>query len=154
MPFEAKNYGPFDRIYSFVGDDGTSVNVDSQKLRAWCMVELRRGNLTPGLCPVNASLAQKWIKDGTCNFEHVFDLLEYKTLDPIIFGKWEGKGADTILIDGHHRYCLMGLMQEPYIPGFVLEACLWRQFEIIGLPGLSAAELDAYPAAPNTWRPK
>jgi hypothetical protein len=154
MPFEAKDYKPSDRIYSYVSDDGRSVNIDAVKLRAWCHMELKHGNLEVFLVPVDHDLAQQWVKDGTVLLEHVLDLTAYPTLDPVIFGQWPKPGPDSILIDGHHRYALMGLCNMPQIPAFVLTETQWRAFEITGLPELPKDALAEWPAAPNTWRPR
>jgi hypothetical protein len=155
MPFKAEEYGPLDRIYSYVGDDGRAVNVDSVKLRAWCMMEARRGNLLPVLVPVDGSLGQQWLKDGTVIIQHCFDLLDYPSLDPIIFGAWpKPNPPDHILIDGHHRYTLLAMMNEPHIPAFVLPELLWRPFEIIGLKPVSKEGLRNFPTTPNSYRPE
>lgn len=154
MPFRAEDYGPFDPVYTYAGDDGRVVNIDAVKLRAWCHMEWKHGNLDVVLVPVDHDLAQQWVKDGTVDLEHVLDLTQYASLDPVIFGVWPKPGPDAILIDGHHRFCLMGLFGMPHIPAFHLTEAQWRPFEVLGLPDLTQDELAMCPAVPDSKRRK
>ena len=132
-------------IYSFVGDDGENIHIDSEGLRIWC--KLAKPEVF--LLPLNYGLAEQFIKDNVVSPKRIHELSLRKDLDPIImckdgtFGK--NGGPNTMLVDGHHRYFIACMIKLYAIPGHLLEVEQWKPFQLRGIPDITADELRRRP---------
>lgn len=144
MPLHFRDYKPTDAIFTHVLPNGTNINIDATKLRAWCLV------MKPQIyqIPVDFDRAQSYLRDNVVSFDRCLQLLTKDRLDPIIMAKdgtfTEGR-PDVFHVDGHHRYALAGMMHIHFIPGHCLETHEWHPFQIEGVPSVTAEHLAAMP---------
>jgi hypothetical protein len=138
-------------IFSFVGDDGTNIHVNAEKLRLWCI----ENKPEIFLLPLRYELLNNFKRDNVVNPERVLELASRKDLAPIIMvkdGTIGGNGyPNAILVDGHHRYALACLRGQKYIDGYFLEEAQWRPFQIHWLRDLTAEELRARPVTKRDY---
>jgi hypothetical protein len=134
-------------IYSFVGDDGENIHIDSEALRQWCM--MTKPEIF--LLPLNYELLKMFERDNVISMERVFELsLDIKkSLEPIIMVKdgtiGENGAPNALLVDGHHRYALHCLGGKKHIEGHFLEVAQWKPFQLHDIPDMTKDQLRAAP---------
>ncbi len=146
---------PLEPIYTFVEKTtGKNVNIASERLRQWTLTQ----DLEQVLVPVNAPLAQTFVRDNIVSRQRLVELMTRNAMGeefaPILFAKDGGStnGApDVMLIDGHHRLVIAAALGRPFILSQVLEECHWRPFEIAGLPDITDEELKAIPILARSY---
>ena len=150
---KASDYKIGDAIYTFVADNGENFNIDSERLRQWCL----SNKPEIFLVPLRRSLAREMVRNRTVSTERVKQLgLHYvatrKIPEPIIFCKTNSR-PDVILVDGHHRYVLAVVAKMPLIEAFALERHQWEPFRIHGLPAIDQDQLKDLPLKPRDYLP-
>jgi hypothetical protein len=60
--------------------------------------------------------------------EHVLELATTRLMKPIVLGIHET--GEELILDGSHRYVLMGLRNMKRVPSYTVYPALWRQFEV------------------------
>jgi hypothetical protein len=141
---------PSEGIYTFVDSQGRNTNVASNRLRDWTI----KARPETFLFPVDSKLAQRFLHDNIVTFERVLEIAMKKRLDPVIFchdGTYTDGAPNCMLVDGHHRYCYMGLSKQPVIPGHLLTPDQWKPFEIEGLCEITQNQLLAMPNKPRNY---
>jgi hypothetical protein len=130
-------------IYTFVANDGTNTNIASAELFRW--TRDHRPKLAIHRVPVDQTLAQSFLRDNITTIERCLELAtSTKPLTPIIYchdGSYTEGRPDVFLVDGHHRYCLMGMCRIPFIPAYLLSPKEWKPFEITDLPSITKTQL-------------
>src|SRR5215467_16395102 len=121
-----EDYGPFDPIYVFVGNDGEQVVIDTVALYKHVTANPPQVFSTD----VRASVAEEIINDnaiqGKRYMEMVKDRVEHgnQYRDPIIYVKTgsvtDGR-PDVLLCDGHHRFVVACSFGDTMIDDYVLE---------------------------------
>lgn len=150
MPLHFRDYKPTDQIYTHVLPDGTNVNIDSIRLRAWCIA------MRPPikLLPVDQKQAQSYLRDNVVSMDRCLQLLTKDKLDPIIFakdGQFTNGLPDAFHVDGHHRYALAGMCGLRFIPSHLLELHEWKPFQIEGVPPITREFLEAMPVTARSY---
>jgi hypothetical protein len=139
-----KTLGPLEPVFTFVGNDGSNVNIHSGRLREAVL----RSKLKVTLVPIDLEIAHSYVKENCVRIDRVKELAKRKNLDPIIYcedGFTDGI-PDVMLVDGHHRYVMAALLQHlPVIPAVICLKEFWKPFQIIGLEDVSADLLRAIP---------
>jgi|SRR5215468_4584701 len=89
---------------------------------------IRDAKISIEYLPINSLLVRQLIDRNTVAPDHVMELSQKREMVPVIFAIDE-RGRQ-MLIDGNHRYVLMGLRGMKRVPCFVVYPALWTQFEI------------------------
>ena len=140
-------------IYSFVGDDGENIHIDSEALRQWCI----KTKPEIFLIPLKYELLSEFRRDNVISEERVFELsLDIqKSLEPIIMVKDGTIGSNgnpnALLVDGHHRYVLACWRGQFAIEGHFLEVAQWKPFQIHGIPDMTKDQLIASPITKRNY---
>jgi hypothetical protein len=138
-------------LYTFVGDDGENIHIDSIKLRLWCIEN------KPEIfwIPLKYELAAEFLRDNVISIERAKELSKRKDLDPIIMAKdgtiGANGGPNALLVDGHHRYFLACMSKMQAIPGHFLEVEQWKPFQLHGLPNLTKEQLIKSPITKRNY---
>lgn len=146
-----EDYGPFDPVYVFVGDDGEQVMIDSAALFEWTQTV----ELEAFACPVDWRVGPQLLAEGAIQPERIWEMLENRAgfLDPVIFLKTGTKTAgspDVLLCDGHHRYFMAVVAGDLFIDGYVLEPEQWEPYRIHGAPPVTQEQVrQMRPRAPR-----
>jgi len=140
-------------IYTFVGDDGENIHIDSDALRIWC--EVTKPEIF--LIPLKYELLIDFERDNVISMERVYELSMdiKKSLEPIIMVK-DGTIAkngypNAMLVDGHHRYALHCFGGKQHIAGYFLEVEQWKPFQIHGIPDMTKEQLRAKPITKRNY---
>lgn len=139
-------------IYTFVAKDGTNTNIASNRLFLW--TEANKATLKIELAPVDPKLAQSFLHQNIASLDRCLELLAKPKITPIIFchdGSYTDGRPDVLLVDGHHRYCLAGMLQLPVIPAYMLMVPQWEPFKILDLPSMSQDDLLNLPITPRSY---
>jgi hypothetical protein len=138
-------------IYSFVGDNGENIHIDSPKLRLWCIEN------KPEIfwIPLKYELLLEFRRDNVISQQRVIELSKRKHLDPIIMVKdgtiGANGGPNALLVDGHHRFVLACLRKLLVIEGHFLEVEQWKPFQIHGIPNMTKDQLRAAPITKRNY---
>lgn len=138
-------------IYSFVGDDGENIHIDSEALRQWCLL------IKPEIysIPLKYELVIEFRRDNVISQERVAELSKRKNLDPIIMVKDGTTGSNgtpnALLVDGHHRYVLACLRKQFIIEGHFLEVAQWKPFQLHDIPDMTKEQLRAAPITKRNY---
>lgn len=134
-------------IYTFVDMEGNNINIDSAKLRLWCL----QANLEIVLTPIDHKLAASFLTQNVISLKRVQQLLDNFQLleEPIIFCK-DGTyhtdgGANVMLVDGHHRYFTKAYLNMRFIESYLLEVEQWKPFQMHDLPNITREQLESIP---------
>jgi hypothetical protein len=132
-------------IYSFVGDDGENIHIDSESLRQWCVM----AKPEIFLMPLKYELVAEFKRDNVISPARVVELAQRKHLDPIIMVKDGTTGSNgnpnALLVDGHHRYAVACLRGQFAIEGHFLEVEQWKPFQLHDIPDMTKDQLRAAP---------
>ena len=139
-----------ERLYSFVGNDGSNIHVAIERLHFWVLQNedtlVRKHQLW--MTPLSPAMAVKFIKAGLVNRERVRGLSDFEMKVPIIYGK-EEKGriahVDMFLLDGRHRYVRAVSLGKESIQAYVLKPKQWYQFLVTDVPNITQDQLDRMP---------
>lgn len=138
-------------VYTFVGDDGENIHIDSEALRVWCMLT------KPEVfwIPLKYELAYDFIRDNVVDPFRIQELAKRKDLDPIIMVK-DGTLGDNghpnaMLVDGHHRYFIACMCKMEVIPGYMLEVEQWKPFQLHGIPKMTKEQLVRTPVTKRDY---
>jgi hypothetical protein len=138
-------------IYSFVGDNGENIHIDSEALRVWCA--LHKPEIF--LIPLKYELVDEFRRDNVVSPERIIELAKRSHLDPIIMVKdgtiGANGGPNTMLVDGHHRFVLACLRGRIVIEGHFLEVAQWKPFQIYGIPNMTKDQLRAAPITKRNY---
>ena len=141
-------------IYSFVGNDGVNIHIDSPGLRNWCI----KNRPEVFLSPTDPKLARTFVRDNVVSPSRVIALAMRFTMgekpDPIIYcksGTLTNGRPDVYLVDGHHRFYILSMGEAKYIKAHLLEVHQWKPFQVVGVPKISQDFLRNMPILPRDY---
>lgn len=146
MSIDAHTLGPLEPIYTFVGADGTNINLAVSPLRA----ALAASPPEVVCAPIDGKLALSFCRDNIVDFNRCLTLMRdfrgTKNAEPIILcHQHEDSSHGVYLVDGHHRYVCHAALRAPYILAYILPKAAWTPFTISGLPNMTQSQLRDLP---------
>lgn len=152
MSIDAKDIPLTEPIFTFAGNDGSTIRIAVTRLRQWCL----DNKPTVFLMPTEPLLAQKFVNNHkSVDLMRVLSMVKKDLEEPILYCRFDKVTRDVMLVDGRHRYTRAALFdQKPYIECWVLEVEQWKPFEIIGAPAITQDQLRATPVFKPHWNNK
>lgn len=144
-----KLVGPWAPIYTHVARSGQNIHIGSALLHKH--LRLHAMDLVSKMRPLPEAF-WNFVENNEVSLPHIWKLRHSwrsALAEPIIMcaskhGDFTIAGRDHMLVDGRHRYCLAFLLQTD-LRVWLVSRSIWRDYEIKGLPSVTAAELRAEP---------
>lgn len=144
-----KLVGPWAPIYTHVARSGQNIHIGSTLLHRH--LKCYASDLTSRMKPLGEAF-WNFVHQNEVSLDHIWTLRrswQSALAEPIIMcaskhGDFTIAGRDHMLVDGRHRYCLAFLLQTD-LRVWLVSRSIWRDYEIKGLPSVTAAELRAEP---------
>lgn len=151
---------PREPVYTFIErGTGRNITIATRPLREW-LAAPGPALIEQGDTPIDRDFALSFFRDNIVSRARITELMAHHashpnhTFDPIIYGHrgtYTNNAPDVMLIDGHHRYVIAALTRHTSIPAYLLTVAQWQQFEVIGLPDITEAQLRNTPIIPRNY---